>query len=120
MKHPKLQIMIDHLKNLDNSETSKMGFDMNYDNTYADGTAHPCGSACCIGGHAAVLLKNKKLDITEAIQTLCDIPYTTAFKICWPPVIDEKNHYEAPLEVAIAVLEHCRDTGEVMWDEINK
>ena len=120
MKHPKLQIMIDHLKNLDNSETSEMGFDMNYGQRERDATQHPCGSACCIGGHAAVLLKKEKMEISDALQELCDIPHETAYKICWPPAHDEKNHYEAPLEVAIAVLEHCRDTGEVMWNEIDK
>lgn len=110
MVYPKLQIIIDHFKNLDNSPMSKLGFDMNYEHSQKRKSTHPCGSACCIGGHAALLLNRDHLDITDAVEKLCEVPDHIARSICWP-----SGYYRAPLENAIEMLEKCRDTGMVDW-----
>lgn len=113
--HPKLQIMIDYLENLDDSPNSKCGFDMNYEHecTY---TSHPCGTACCIGGHAEKILGEYYSEVSFALSKLCDIPRKTASKICWPGSrVKCPEAYEATLEQAIKLLEICRDTGEVDW-----
>lgn len=111
MVYPKLQIIIDHLKNLDNSPKSKLGFDMNWEHFETRRSTHPCGSACCIGGHAAILLgEDYEGSITDAVEELCEVPDNVARKICWP-----SGYYRAPLENAIEMLEKCRDTGMVDW-----
>lgn len=118
--HIGLQKIIEHLKNLDNSEKSACGFDMSRDSTYAVSTAHPCGTACCIGGHAALILKMPTLSPEAALTLLCDIPHTTADELCWPPtkVLPIGYMTEITLEEAVNVLEHCRDTGEVDWSAV--
>ncbi len=113
MVYPGLQIIIDHLRNLDDSEKSPLGFDMNYDHMNTKAAEHPCGSACCIGGHAAMLLKRPVMGISEALAELCSIPYVIARKICWPDC--GSHYYDASLQDAITMLEHCRDTGETLW-----
>lgn len=113
MKYPKLQIIIDHLRNIDNSEESDLGFDMNYEYRDRRGSDHSCGSACCIGGHAATLLDDPSFDITADLAELCDLPNEISRKICWPT-----GHYDATLEEAIEVLEYCRATGLVDWDSV--
>ncbi len=113
MVYPGLQVIIDHLKKIDNSEKSLLGFDMNLSHQSALSTDHPCGSACCIGGHAAMLLKRPEMLIGDALAKLCSIPRSVATKLCWP----DCGHpgYYAPLEDAVEMLEHCRDTGETLW-----
>ena len=118
MIYPKLQIMIDYLENLDNSPNSKCGFDMNYEHE-SHYTDHPCGTACCIGGHAELILGGyhpEDPEVVEALSRLCNIPVKIANKICWPGSrANCPEAYEATLEQAIKVLEICRDTGKVDW-----
>lgn len=113
MIYPHLQIIIGHLRRIDNSEKSKLGFDMNWEYQNRMDSTHPCGSACCIGGHASTLLDNPTFDIIDDLAELCNIPQEISRKICWPT-----GHYDATLEEAIEVLEHCRDTGLVDWDAV--
>lgn len=128
MIYPGLQIIIDHLRKLDNSPTSAMGFDMNTEPAYSSSSEHPCGSACCIGGHAALLLEKQysptRHTIAAALSVLCDIPLKEnrhgeesgiAYDLCWPGREWYCSYSDITLEQAIQVLEHCRDTGEVDW-----
>lgn len=130
MKFPKLQLIIDHLKSLDNGPTSPCGFDMNCTHGAAEYTDHPCGTACCIGGHAALLLMRQGMlscevaNIDGALALYCDIDETTAARICWPggPENSEEHRYagsyeEIQLPHTIAVLQRCRDTGIVDWTQ---
>jgi hypothetical protein len=113
--HSGVQKIIDVLKHVDNSETSKLGFDMNYESSACEGTEHPCGSACCIGGHAAFALGDPYMSISQALSDLCTIPHDDAYDICWP---DGINYEEITLEQAISMLENYRDTGEIDWSGV--
>ena len=118
MKHPGVQKIIDHLEHLDNSPQSKCGFDMNHEADHRDHSNHDCGSACCIGGHAALLLGDEELSPEAAMYILCDIPSEDACNLCWP---GRKSHVEykwVSLDDALGVLRNYRDTGEVDWQEV--
>jgi hypothetical protein len=115
MVYPKLQTIIEVLKHIDNSENSKLGFDMNREYTARTKTEHPCGSACCIGGHAAAILGDGAWDIVESLCQLCDIPHHISNQLCWPGFTHFEDYRDISLDMAIKVLEYCRDYGVVDW-----
>ena len=118
MVYPGLQKIIDVLKNLDNSPTSQLGFDMSLPYPIAETTRHPCGTACCIGGFAQKIL-NTELATISALAKLCDCCHSVSEDLCYPRSVCRHiyNWSDISLEWAIAVLEHCRDTGEVDWEK---
>jgi len=118
MKHPDVNKIIDHLEHLDNSEDSPCGFDMNFEADARDNSKHPCGSACCIGGHAALLLGNEEMCPEDALSQFCDIPSNDAEQLCWPGRRHEVTYALTTLEDVLPVLRHYRDTGEIDWSAV--
>lgn len=118
MKHPGVQKIIDHLETLDNGPTSECGFDMNYEVLHRETSKHPCGSACCIGGHAALLLGDEEQTPEEALSLLCEIPWRDADRLCWPGRTTAVDYSKTLLTDALDVLRHYRDTGEVDWSDV--
>jgi len=119
MKHPGVQKLIDHLEHLDNSPQSECGFDMNYQADNREHSNHCCGSACCIGGHAALLLEDENLSPETALSRLCEIPEEDADRLCWPGSGESHVEYKwVSLHDALGVLRNYRDTGEVDWQEV--
>lgn len=138
MKFPKVQIMIDILKGVDNTPTSKVGFDMKTATPLEKASEiHPCGTACCIGGWAMLHMANeskmewkewlkefKNTDLRDIIDeteqhvpfyaatfmVLCDVDVDTAKDVTYRTCFDFRH---ITLEVAIECLEHLRDTGVV-------
>lgn len=100
------------IRAVDDSDTSECGFDMVSEAFTRRGSTHPCGTACCIGGHAALALHDISLYPDDAV-CLFGVPLPDATAICYPrlhPGWSAKPHH------AIALLEHYRDTGIVDWD----
>lgn len=124
MKYPRVQVIISHLEMLEGTEQNpniKCGFDMNFEANTRDASKHPCGSACCIGGHATILLSGWNTlnyqwhDTSSAMADLCGIPCDDAEKICWPMRTYNFPYSYVTLDDALRVLRHYRDTGEVDW-----
>ena len=115
MVYPSLQKIIDVLKNLDDSPTSQLGFDMRQPLCTRYDTIHPCGSACCIGGHAQRFVP-EKISIVDALGSWCDVPHGVSADLCFPTL--DCNPDVVELGWAIQVLEHCRDTGKVDWNKL--
>lgn len=128
MIYPGLNKIIDLLRNLDNSPDSEMGFDMNVTHTQMKITKHPCGTACCIGGHAALALRESAEEISnmdphfigveQALMDWCELDKMgVSTALCWPSKnkINYKSYSRITIDHTIAVLEHCRDTGVVDW-----
>lgn len=105
-----LQILIDHLRKVDDSPTSKLGFDMHWNLAGSKLTDHPCGSACCIGGHAADIMGLTDIQADQALMQFLGIEHGTAYDIAYPDY-----HWDATLPEAIAMLERFQKTGEVQW-----
>lgn len=101
------------IRAVDDSPISLCGFDMEHSAEGAGYTDHPCGTACCIGGHAALALHDISLEPDDAVR-LFGVPLPDATAICYPhprhPGCNAKPRH------AIALLEHYRDTGIVDWD----
>jgi hypothetical protein len=131
--------LIAHLEALDNSETSKLGFDMFWTLNTRDRSLHPCGSACCIGGHVASLMIKLGLEDawrilddlapSSAIMSFLDISFKNALDIAFPPSIgsdpedvrdvehlDTGPGWRANPAQAVVLLRNFMDTGIVDWD----
>lgn len=111
MKFPKLQIMIDHLVSIRDTSHPMYGFDMSvyFQSDY---------QSFCIGALASILKYGKVIvdgSIVGCLRDLCEIDHMTAVKICFPESVITGPRDEIPIEQAILVLEHCRDTGIVNW-----
>ncbi len=101
-----------------------LGFDMTTVFTDRDQSPHPCGSACCIGGHAQAILLSRGVFDTEtmpgvatALRELVGIPeYEDAWRICYPtgPAVVAGAWLAEPRH-AVALLKHYDETGEVDW-----
>lgn len=97
--------------------SEKWGFDMR------TGFVRPaCGSAGCIGGHAAALWPEiardqeyhngeSYFDFTKLQQKL-DIDYDTGFKLCYASPGGPALH-EVTRAMAVSTLRHLGETGEV-------
>ncbi len=111
---PDINDLIAIIRAVDDSQTSKCGFDMQliaFDRYY---TEHPCGTACCIGGHAALALKKERMTPEQAVMSFGVGSSIDADMICYP---DPKHPgWRAKPRHAIRLLEHYRDTGVVDWD----
>ena len=120
--YPGLQRIIDHLKQMDDSEDSILGFDMNLEYNNRNDSHHSCGSACCIGGHAEYILgPNPDWELHEFLRELCEIPDFIANELCWAEATDTYvDMSEITLAQALLTLENCRDTGEVNWQLSSK
>lgn len=99
--------LIEIIRAVDNSPSSKCGFDM-----YRDASWRPC-VACCIGGHAALALGNNELTAEYAVEGF-GVKEDASEDICYPP--EGHPGWGAKPHHAIALLEHYRDTGIVDWD----
>lgn len=111
--------IIERLGDLDNGPRSMCGFDMNLTAEIRNKTHHPCGSACCLGGHAALMLNREHLEPEVALAELCEIPLEDAFDLCWPGRnMGELSYHLVTLQDALDVLRHYRDTGHVDWSEV--
>lgn len=128
--YPGLAIIINHLVNLDDSPTSWMGFDMAVTHRDAMCSSHKCGTACCIGGHAAILYGDaepnyrphrdipREHGIMDALSLLCGVPEIIAERLCYPQTACHRFDImmkDIKREEAIEVLEHCARTGKVDW-----
>lgn len=109
-----LSEFMDYLSRVDAPDT-KCGFDMNKTAKRRGCSEHPCGSACCIGGHAALLLGRHMDEPELALAELVGIKQAQAHAICWPEVAPGCNPYSATLQQALRLLEHYSATGEVNW-----
>lgn len=105
---------IEHLSKVDRPE-SPVKFDMDKTALHRNSTLRGCGSACCIGGHAALLLDKHFDEPHWALAELTGIPGYDAKDICWPKVTEDVNPYSAPLSQAIDLLKHYAKTGVVDW-----
>lgn len=115
---PDINDLIEIIRAVDDSPESKCGFDMNRRAGGRNYSLHPCRTACCIGGHAALALGKCNLDPESAVARF-GIPATDADAICYPPFFDiDSDHpgWSAKPRHAIRLLERYRDTGEVDWD----
>lgn len=120
MKYPKVRLIIDILRRVDDNSVSKCGFDMRSWRPSHD-TAYPCGTARCIGGH--VLLAHPELgsspanylsDYYLAVARLAELPLKVAYAATTPP--EGNPGWEASLEQAISMLEWLEVKGEVDWE----
>lgn len=104
------------LRSIDNSETSEMGFDMNYGYLGRYETPHECGSACCISGWVAFCNpETKSLSLHGAVQTLgAQIVECEALNLCYPDG-ESEDAYNATPEQAARAVEILRDTGKCDW-----
>lgn len=134
MRHPGVDPLIKRMELMDNGPTSDCGFDMDHTAETRHCSTHPCGSACCIGGHAALMLIEKAgtdLHIADwlaeqtygvepgaALAELCSIPLRDAGLICWPGRVYRILYSKVTLEDALRVLRTYRDTGVVDWKEV--
>jgi len=138
--YPELQIIIDCLKNVpENLFDMASSYGPELSQCFGKKPESPpeCKTPCCIGGHAAYLLAGKmvqekrhlpaRLPLADALRKLCEIPYDIAERLCYyskgvadfaPSEKQFKRYDEMTKEDAIAMLEHCRDTGEVIWPTI--
>jgi len=99
---------------------SKFKFDM------ANEEANPaCGTAGCIGGHAAVLWEDIRSDpddqggftwSEEALASKLGISYRTEEVLCYM-VNSGYAFWQVTKPVALAVLETLARTGKVDWDK---
>lgn len=105
----KFNRLIEHLKFIDNSADSKLGFDMCGYFEERNNSIHPCGTACCIEGHAQTIFGERGHD---EFADLFNIPHSDWNDITVPDELD------GTLEEAIQVLETYRVSGEVVWDNI--
>lgn len=109
-----MEDFIEHLSKVDQPE-SPVKFDMDKTALHRQSTLRGCGSACCIGGHASLLLDKLFDEPAWALAELTGIPHWQANAICWPDVSEDINPYGATLEQAINLLKHYVKTGEVDW-----
>jgi hypothetical protein len=124
MEYPGVQVLIDLLKQVDDSAESSMGFDMTEFYVGRKDTEHPCGTACCIDGWAEWALRQQGVEVEgmiDNIAALCDLPtgaYTATSAITIPsPIVDFYDNRvglrQFTRPVAIRMLEIFRDTGRV-------
>lgn len=113
-----LNDLIELLGNINNSETSEMGFDMERYAATANLSCHPCGSACCIGGWVQYT-NGLSVRVTLALMTLDEnMTFQEAEDICYPPLAEECTGFDgwsAEPRHAIKLLKHYQKTGEVDW-----
>lgn len=108
--------LADHIEQLDDSPTSTLGFDMLKAWVSREHSGHPCGTACCIGGHANALLGGKFRGATmDALVALTGIPDQAASLICYPDSYKHPNPYHSSPKQAARLLRHYAETGEVDW-----
>lgn len=107
------------LRSVDNSPTSKVGFDMATPRR-GDWTSHPCGTACCIGGWVHIANPDTYcLPLEVAVNSLQpDLPYHECDTLCYPP--PGYQAYHATPEQAARAVEILRDTGECDWGRAMK
>lgn len=103
------------LRSVDNSPTSKGGFDM-VSPRLGDWTDHPCGTACCIGGWVQTANPQDTAGLTLglAVKSLQpDLDYYECDMLCYPP--PGSGAYNATPEQAARAVEILRDTGKCDW-----
>lgn len=106
--------LIDILRGIDNGPESATGFDMMYSAPNAGYSKHPCGSACCIGGHATLVLRKPRLDLEEAVEAF-GVPPDLSHDLCYPSGNGLSAGYSASPAQAIRCLQIVRDEGVVDW-----
>jgi hypothetical protein len=118
-----LSDLADLLRNIDNSDESDMGFDMNMPFCCHHETEHACGSACCIGGWVQFVrpeLRNQH--VSNAVAALgADLDAAT--DLCLPNVgrAGIWDHaqigpvYNATPAQAARAVEILTETGAVDW-----
>lgn len=100
-----MEAFIDYLRNL----PPDIGFDMKHDAQNRLYSSHPCGSACCLGGHAQLFLNQGSYidsgnSISKALAEVTGIAYGEAANLCFPD--EDSWAWNATVEDAIATLEH--------------
>jgi hypothetical protein len=109
-----LDKLINHLENLDNSENSKLGFDMRRLLSDAHMTNHPCGTACCILGHLDTMYDRVGFS-TSFYSELSGLGEHIIDELFFPSSFVVPNYRHITLERAIAVLKNLKATGIVDW-----
>jgi len=104
-----------YLQNLDNSPESTLAFDMNMDDPKF--SKHPCKSACCLGGHARILLGDDyaEMPIAACLAEVLDIPEHDAERMCWPGRYGADFAYNATVDQACEMLEIYAKHEWVDW-----
>jgi hypothetical protein len=124
-----LQQLADFLRTLpaNDDATAVAGFDMKVmgDGDGMKDTAHPCGSACCIGGWVGLLRPDlAPLSLMDRMLALKPKANSdAAYKTCWPPFLgpygdDIHPAYEATPEQAAQAVEYLDKHGVCGWDEV--
>ena len=94
-------------------EGEAVGFDMEHGAFFRNTSDHPCGSACCIGGWAALMQGVVNQGPSYALVQW-GVPLGDASAICHPPVAG--GGWNATPQQAAILLRHYIATGEVDWD----
>ena len=104
-----------YLRALDNSSESKLGFDMVRTDICAHLSHHPCGKACCVGGHVFLVNgKNLGEEMADKIHEISEnVSLDSCFDLCYP--YDLPSTWEATPEQAARAVEILRDTGKCDW-----
>lgn len=117
--HPRLNNLndlIELLEEIDDSQDSDLGFDMQYEYRHSTSTGHPCGSACCIGGWVQVCNpETRALSIENALKTIApDYDLETLHQVCYPP--SGSFGWCVTSKQAADVLRDLIDNGKVSWE----
>lgn len=110
---PDINDLIAIIRAVDDSPTSECGFDMGEIAFSRGSSRHPCGTACCIGGHAALALGEEGMFPEVAVMKFGVGSIIDADEICYPP--PGYRAWDAKPRHAIRLLERYRDTGVVDW-----
>lgn len=111
-----LNKLINEIRAIDNSPSSEMGFDMSEWFHGAGWSDHPCGTACCIQGHAQILFGNPRDLPGSSWSTWFGMDTVEWTRITVPPTeILDRPYMDIKPHHAVALLKNFRDTGEVNW-----
>lgn len=113
------QLMLEHAARFDamdndNVPEGGMGFDMKFFHGFAEVSAHPCGSACCIAGWVAVWGQAcGEYHEEDALVHTWGLPRITACCAANPEV--KSPAWTATPQQAASLIRHLVATGEVDW-----
>jgi hypothetical protein len=111
--------LVQFLRNLPDEGTEFdgeiIGFDMFETASSRQDTAHPCGSACCIGGWAMLLTDQMQADsMVDVLQGMDPLLSShELFRLCFPRHVT--GAYEATAKQGARALEILIETGTCDW-----
>lgn len=111
-----LEKLIRQLRTVSEDPRPDLGFDMRWGYSGRMYSDHPCGSACCIGGHASAILHDEGSGRNAPhhdFGLLCGVSSKVADAVCFPPTLSDARN--ATPAQAVRLLEILRDEGVVDW-----